>query len=71
LTDPVLRRIARIIDEADTVQAVKVEPAAAGLDLVCEGLRLISADDREAIERGRVVYDALYARLSREPGGMP
>jgi hypothetical protein len=70
LADPVLRRIARIIDEADTVQAVKVEPAAAGLDLVCEGLRLISADDHEAIARGRVVYDALYERLSREPGGV-
>jgi hypothetical protein len=70
LSDPVLRRIARIIDEADTVQAVKVEPAAVGLDLVCEGLRQISADDRETIDRGRVVYDALYARLSQESGGM-
>ena len=69
LTDPVLHRIARIIDEADTVQAVSVEPAAVGLDLICEGLRLISADDREAIERGRVVYDALYARLYHTEGG--
>lgn len=65
LTDPVLHRIARIIDEADTVQQVQVEPAAAGLDLICEGLRLISSDDQEAIERGRMVYEALYARLSR------
>ena len=68
LTDPVLHRIARIIDEADTVQAVRIEPAAAGLDLICEGLRLISTDDHEAIERGRVVYDALYARLSQTEG---
>jgi len=66
LKDPILHRIARIIDEADTVQTVLLEPAAAGLDLICEGLRLISHDDREAIERGRVVYDALYARLQRE-----
>lgn len=65
LTDPVLRRIARIIDEADTVQAVSVEPAAMGLDLICEGLRLISPNDNAAIDRGRVVYDALYARLSQ------
>src|SRR5580704_4501780 len=41
LKDPVLDRIARIIDEADTVQEVTVEPAAPGLDLICEGLRLI------------------------------
>jgi hypothetical protein len=71
LTDPVLHRIARIIDEADTVQQVRVEPAAAGLDMICEGLRLISRDDREAIERGRVVYDALYARLSQTEGRSP
>jgi hypothetical protein len=66
LTDPVLHRIARIIDEADTVQAVTVEPAATGLDLICEGLRLISPNDQTAIDRGRLVYDALYARLAQE-----
>ena len=63
LTDPVLHRLARIIDEADTVQAVNVEPASTGLDMICEGLRLVSPDDRTAIERGRTVYDALYQRL--------
>ena len=66
LADPVLRRLARIIDEADTLQAVHVEPAATGLDLICEGLRLISPDDHAAIERGKLVYDALYARLSQD-----
>jgi hypothetical protein len=66
LTDPVLHRIARIIDEADTVQAVSVEPAATGLDLICEGLRLISPNDQTAIDHGRLVYDALYARLAQE-----
>jgi hypothetical protein len=30
LTDPVLRRIARIVDEADVVQEVAVEPVAPG-----------------------------------------
>jgi len=66
LTDSVLHRLARIIDEADTIQAVNVEPAATGLDVICEGLRLISPNDQTAIERGRLVYDALYARLARE-----
>ncbi len=66
LDDPVLHRIARIIDEADTVQAVSVEPAATGLDLICEGLRLVSPNDQTAIERGRLVYDALYARLTQK-----
>jgi hypothetical protein len=64
LTDPVLHRIARIIDEADTVQSVKIEPAAAGLDIICEGLRRISPDDYSAIEKGKLIYDSLYAQLS-------
>lgn len=66
LKDPVLNRIARIIDEADTIQEVNVEPAAAGLDLVCDGLRLISPNDETALARGALVYDALYARLAMD-----
>jgi hypothetical protein len=71
LDDPILARIARIIDEADTVQEASVEPAAAGLDVICEGLRLICADDHDALERGAVVYDALYARLAKEREATP
>src|SRR5215467_9424230 len=52
LSDPVLQRIARIIDEADTVQDVALEPAAPGLDLLCRGLRLVSPSDQAALERG-------------------
>ena len=70
LTDPVLRRIARIVDEADTVQEALVEPSAAGLDLICAGVRLASADDHEAIERGAFVFEALYAALAREEEGV-
>jgi hypothetical protein len=66
LTDPVLQQIARIIDEADTIQEVNVEPTATGLDCICEGLRLISSSDLEAILRGCLVYDALYAKLAEE-----
>ncbi len=64
LTDPVLKRIARIVDEADVVQEVAVEPAAAGLDLICRGIRLTSSDDWVALERGAMVYEALYAELA-------
>jgi hypothetical protein len=64
LNDPVLEAIARIVDEADLVQAVSIEPAAYGLDVICQGIRLTSADDHEAIERGYLIYEALYAQLS-------
>ena len=63
LTDPVLARIARMIDEADTVQEAALEPASAGLDLICRGIRRTSSDDHAAIEKGAPVYDALYAEL--------
>ncbi|GLV54278.1 hypothetical protein KDH_11260 [Dictyobacter sp. S3.2.2.5] len=66
LADPVLQRIARIIDEADVVQEVMLEPVAPGLDMITRGLRLISPDDDIALERGRLIYDALYAQLTAE-----
>ena len=66
LDDPVLKRIARIVDEADIVQEVTVEPAAAGLDLICRGIRLTSPDDATALERGALIYEALYAQLKAE-----
>jgi len=65
LEDSVLTRIAQMVDEADEIQEVTVEPAALGLDLICRGLRRISKDDFEAMERGRLIYEALYAELSR------
>ena len=64
LKDPVLQRIARIVDEADVVQEVAVEPAAPGLDLICRGLRRASPDDLTALARGELIYDALYAELA-------
>ncbi len=66
LTDPVLQRIARIVDEADVVQEVTVEAAAPGLDLICRGVRRTSPTDEVAMERGSVIYDALYAELASE-----
>ncbi|HEY7093824.1 MAG TPA: chromate resistance protein ChrB domain-containing protein [Ktedonobacterales bacterium] len=66
LADPILARIARIVDEADTVQEVELEPAAPGLDLICRGLRRISPDDHAAVELGLTLYDALYAQLESE-----
>jgi hypothetical protein len=66
LRDPILARIARIVDEADTVQEVELEPAAAGVDLLCRGLRRISPDDQTAVGYGATLYDALYAQLEAE-----
>ena len=68
LKDPVLHRMARIIDEADIVQEITLEPSAPGLDLICRGIRLTSQNDLAALERGRLIYDAVYAQLSALSG---
>jgi len=63
ISDPILTHIAQIVDDADEIQEVIVESAAVGLDLICRGMRQISKDDFEAMERGGLIYDALYAQL--------
>ncbi len=62
--DPVLHRLARLVDEADVPGEVTVEPAAPGLDLICRALRRASPDDAAAVERAILLYEALYAELA-------
>ncbi|SRR6266496_4458842 len=66
IDDPVLARVAQIVDEADEIHEILIEPAAQGLDLICRGLRQISKDDFEAMERGNLIYEALYAQLKSD-----
>jgi len=66
IQDPILERMARIVDEADTVQEGAFEPVAPGLDYICDGIRLISPDDRTALDRGGLIYEALYKQLALE-----
>jgi hypothetical protein len=34
--------------------------------MICRGIRLTSPDDRVALERGAMVYEALYAQIAAE-----
>jgi len=63
IENPALRRIAQIVDEADVVQEVAVEPAAPGLDLICRGLRKTSRNDLDAIKMGGKIFDGLRTLL--------
>lgn len=67
IKDPILLRIAQIIDEADIVQETLVEAIAPGLDVICRGIRQVSSNDEDAIQTGRIIYDALYAQLEQDP----
>lgn len=68
IKDPILGQMAKIIDEADTIQEAFLEPIAPGLDFICDGIRLTSSDDIIALDRGSLIFEALYAQLSLNKG---
>jgi rhodanese-related sulfurtransferase len=59
LTDPALLHLARIVRGADTAR-LDLEPRAAGLLALSLGLSAIEADDLGQLEKGMILYDALY-----------
>lgn len=59
LEDPALRRVARIVRGADTGRP-ELAPEAPGLLAVSLGLSAIEGDDLAMMERGFLLYDALY-----------
>ncbi len=60
LRDPALDELARIVRGADP-ERLDLTPQSAGLVAVSLGLGRLYANDRELLERGMGVYDALYA----------
>jgi hypothetical protein len=60
LTDKALRRMAKIINAADT-DNLDADPLAAGFEAIAVGYSLRYPDDLENIKRQFDVYDALYA----------
>lgn len=59
LADPALSHLARIVRGADTAR-LDLEPQAAGLLAISLGLSAIEADDLRQLDKGMIVYDALY-----------
>jgi len=60
IEDPALRHLARIVRGADTGQ-LELEPQSAGLLALSLGLSSMEKDDLAQLEKGMVIYDALYA----------
>jgi len=60
VADPALDKLARIVRGADT-NRLALAPECAGLLAVSLGLSLLYRDDHEMLEKGMLVYDALYA----------
>jgi hypothetical protein len=65
--DPALARLARIVHAADIAGQLDSDPLGPGLLAIGEGGLEVEADDPRLLERGRFVYDALYAWCQRHP----
>ena len=61
LTDPALKRLARIVHAADVDEDIDSDPIARGLEAIATGFSLRYPDDFENLEAQFEVYDALYA----------
>ena len=66
LKDPALDALATIVRGADTGR-LDLAPQAAGLLAISQGLSRTLQDDREMLEHGMVMYDALYAWCRSRP----
>jgi hypothetical protein len=60
-SDPALVRLARIVHAADIAEDIGTDPAGPGLLAIGLGGLSAEADDHRLLEKGRFVYDALYA----------
>ena len=66
LKDPVLVEIAEIIHDADLMDDKYGRPESEGLDAIIRGMQLDLLDDQKLIHYTDVIFDGLYAYLSRE-----
>lgn len=63
LKDKALQEVAEIVHDADLKDTKFGRDEAKGVDAVIKGLAAIIADDHALLERGFVIFDALYAGL--------
>ena len=61
--DTALKKMAEIIDGADTANDILPPPEAYGLEAICIGIRSFCGDDYQALEKSAVVFDGLYEYL--------
>jgi hypothetical protein len=64
LDEPALQELAAIVRGADTAR-LDVAPQASGLLALSLGLSALFEDDHEMLRHGMVMYDALYAWLTK------
>ncbi len=69
-TDPALTLLGKIVNGADTDNALWNQPEGPGLKAIAEGFRHLGLpDDHEILRAEWIVYDALYAYCRQKVGG--
>ena len=63
--DPALVRLATAVREADGPAGQEQLPESAGLRLITVAFPEVCTDDHEILSRSAIVYDCLYATLSK------
>ena len=61
--DPVLLKMARIVQAADIKGQIDNHPAARGLQLISRGFPLVTSNDHETAQHAAFLYDALYESI--------
>jgi hypothetical protein len=64
--DPALARLASIVHAADIAADINTDPAGPGLAAIGLGGLDAEPDDHRLLDKGRFVYDALYAWCQRQ-----
>ena len=64
--DPALTRLAAIVHAADIAADINTDPAGPGLAAIGLGGLDAEADDHRLLDKGKFVYDALYAWCQRQ-----
>jgi hypothetical protein len=66
LEDPALFEIAEIVHDADLMDDKYGRAESEGLDTIIRGMQLVLPDDQSLTRSTEVIFDGLYAYLSRE-----
>ena len=69
--DPALARLARIVHAADIVPDLRTDPLGPGVLAIGLGGLDVESDDQVLLERGRFIYDALYAWCTQQVATTP
>lgn len=63
LEDPVLLEMTKVIHGADVVRDLDLVPESRGVELTLSGVSFLSDDDHQAIQKGFIICDSIYAGL--------